>query len=93
MVDSRTWFAERCLSYRYEEKETDILGPKYWFLTFDNSLVSASNEAMRSNIADFPLSVTGDVWHNTISPFIGIKQKQEETTDVSLAFSNFLKIS
>ena len=78
---------------REKEKEASALGPKFWFLTFDQSLLVADKEINRllGATAELPSSIECWAWMNMISPFFAGTLAQESTDDafVYLMKTNF----
>jgi len=79
-----------------EEYPTDMLGPSFWFLTHDTSLLCADeglNDFMKTPF-DPPSSFVADLWLTIIAPFLGpdIPEHRLAETFVHLMKTRFATI-
>lgn len=65
----------------------DVFGPKYWFITFDNSLYCVS-QTLRPRVT-MPLSVRGDIWVHTMTNLLPLNIFEKERVQISKAFLGF----
>ena len=72
------------------EHKTSMLGPNYWFITGDESLLCVDNRI--NSIPDFPdktpSSMLSDVWLEMISPFLPLSIREKDAYE---AFSLLVK--
>jgi len=74
---------------RRREGGTTLFGPKYWFVTHDNSLYCVS----RSHDESPALSVRGDIWLNAMSTILPLGIYEREMETLENAFGDFCSAS
>lgn len=74
---------------RRRESDTTLFGPKYFFVTHDNSLycVSQSHDEIPA------LSVRGDIWLNAMTAILPIDIFEQEAETLEKAFGDFCSAS
>lgn len=73
-----------------DEVPSDMLGPSFWFLTYDTSLLCADeglNDFLKTPLAP-PSSFVADLWLTMIAPFLGPKIPEDRLAE---AFVNLMK--
>jgi predicted nucleic acid-binding protein len=69
---------------REEDKEEAILGPNYWFLTYDSTLGSVNKfiNSLKKYKSELPSSIMESQWLDFITPFLNSDAREKEASEV-----------